>query len=90
MDLDANLTVVSPILKRILEEVVNDTIDHSCANIDDDTPFERSLCAAWDICTVPEYAMTLKENQFHRVLLKVIIMIIIIIIIIHIQRNTKE
>ncbi|RCH97843.1 hypothetical protein CU097_001447, partial [Rhizopus azygosporus] len=72
MDLDANLTVVSPILKRILEEVVNDTIDHSCANIDDDTPFERSLCAAWDICTVPEYAMTLKENQFHRVLLKII------------------
>ncbi|KAG2190059.1 hypothetical protein INT46_007938, partial [Mucor plumbeus] len=36
-----------------------------------DSPFERSLCAAWDVCSVQEYALAIKEQQFHRVLLKV-------------------
>ena len=67
------ITVVAPIMKRILDEVLADSIDvtHS-ANLDDDSPFERSLCAAWDVCTVQEYAFALFNAQFHRVLLKVI------------------
>lgn len=66
------VTVVAPIMKRILDEVVNNTVDvTSSANIDDDSPFERALCAAWDVCTVEEYALALFNSQFHRVLLKV-------------------
>jgi hypothetical protein len=67
-----DLTVVAPIMKRILDEVVNNSID-SITNIDDDSPFERSLCAAWDVCTVEEYAIALIHSQFHRVLLKVLL-----------------
>lgn len=67
-----DLTVVSPIMKRILDEVMNDSIDSmNSNNVDDDTPFERSLCAAWDVCTVQDYALALTNAQFHRVLLKV-------------------
>ncbi|KAI9258487.1 hypothetical protein BY458DRAFT_518025 [Sporodiniella umbellata] len=73
MNPNANLTVVAPILKRILDEAVKDTIDEdTCLNEDGDSPFERSLCAAWDICTVAEYAMTLRENHFHRALIKIV------------------
>lgn len=74
MELNPNdLTVVSPIMKRILDEVLNDAIDNVTSNnVDDDSPFERSLCAAWDVCTVQEYAQALIHSQFHRVLLKVI------------------
>lgn len=67
-----DLTVVSPIMKRILDEVMGNSIDSmSSNNVDDDTPFERSLCAAWDVCTVQDYALALTNAQFHRVLLKV-------------------
>lgn len=71
--MDSNdLTVVAPIMKRILDEVVNNSIDSmSSTNVDDDTPFERSLCAAWDVCTVQDYASALTKAQFHRVLIKV-------------------
>ncbi|KAG1056222.1 hypothetical protein G6F46_009829 [Rhizopus delemar] len=72
MDPNANLTIITPILKRILDQVVNNTIDKTDSNVDDDSPFERSLCAAWDICTVPDYALSLNDHQFHRVLLKII------------------
>jgi hypothetical protein len=67
-----DLTVVLPIMKRILDEVLNNSIDNVTSTIlDDDSPFERSLCAAWDVCTVQEYAQALINSQFHRVLLKV-------------------
>jgi hypothetical protein len=66
-----DLTVVAPIMKRIIDCVVNNTID-STTSYDEDSPFERSLCAAWDVCSVQEYALAIKEQQFHRVLLKVI------------------
>lgn len=66
-----DLTVVAPIMKRIIDCVVNNTID-STNSYDEDSPFERSLCAAWDVCSVQEYALAIKEQQFHRVLLKVI------------------
>lgn len=67
-----DLTVVAPIMKRILDEVINNSLDSTCSNNpDDDTPFERSLCAAWDVCTVQDYATALVHSQFHRVLLKV-------------------
>lgn len=76
-----DLTVVAPIMKRILDEVINNSIDvTSSTNIDDDSPFERSLCAAWDVCTVQEYALALFHSQFHRVLLKVRSIVIIILI----------
>lgn len=69
-----DLTVVAPIMKRILDEVVNNSVDATSSNHpDDDTPFERSLCAAWDVCTVQDYAAALVHSQFHRVLLKVYI-----------------
>ncbi|KAI9362876.1 hypothetical protein BD770DRAFT_407941 [Pilaira anomala] len=62
-------------MKRILDEVVNNSIDSiSSTNVDDDTPFERSLCAAWDVCTVQDYASALTKAQFHRVLIKVVTM----------------
>lgn len=70
-----DLTVVAPIMKRILDEVVNNTIDSgSVDDEDDDSPFERALCAAWDVCTVEDYALALFQSQFHRVLLKVVSM----------------
>lgn len=62
--------VVAPIMKRIIECIVNETIDSS-TSYDEDSPFERSLCAAWDVCTVQEYALAIKDQQFHRALLKV-------------------
>lgn len=69
----SELTVVSPILKRVVDGVVNDTIDtiQISDDDDDDSPFERSLCAAWDVCSVEEYAVAVHNTQFHRVLLKV-------------------
>ncbi|CAO3615593.1 unnamed protein product [Mucor fragilis] len=65
------LTVVAPIMKRIVECIVNETIDAS-TSYDEDSPFERSLCAAWDVCTVQEYALAIKDQQFHRALLKIV------------------
>lgn len=65
-----DLTVVAPIMKRIIDSIVNETIDAS-TSYDEDSPFERSLCAAWDVCTVQEYALAVKDQQFHRALLKV-------------------
>ncbi|OBZ83654.1 Protein SAAL1 [Choanephora cucurbitarum] len=65
------MLVVSPIMRRIIDEVINNTIDKSTTD-DDDSPFERSLCAAWDVCTVQDYALAVHATQFHRVLLKII------------------
>lgn len=68
-----DLTVVSPIMKRVVDGVINNTIDITDSlEEDDDSPFERSLCAAWDVCSVEEYAIAMNNTQFHRVLLKVI------------------
>ncbi|KAL7314122.1 hypothetical protein PS15m_007773 [Mucor circinelloides] len=66
-----DLMVVAPIMKRIIECIVNETIDSS-TSYDEDSPFERSLCAAWDVCTVQEYALAIKDQQFHRALLKIV------------------
>ncbi|KAL9554387.1 hypothetical protein MBANPS3_002832 [Mucor bainieri] len=66
-----DFTVVAPIMKRIIECIVNETIDAS-TSYDEDSPFERSLCAAWDVCTVQEYAVAINDQQFHRALLKVV------------------
>lgn len=67
-----HVTVVSPIMKRIVDEVVNGTVDSiTSADFDEDSPFERTLCACWDVCTVQDYALAINNAQFHRVLLKV-------------------
>ncbi|CEP14598.1 hypothetical protein [Parasitella parasitica] len=67
----SDLTVIAPIMKRILDCVGNGSMD-SAHTDNEDSPLERSLCAAWDVCTVQEYALAFKDQQFHRVLLKVI------------------
>ncbi|ORZ00413.1 hypothetical protein BCR43DRAFT_540524 [Syncephalastrum racemosum] len=66
--------VVLPILQKLLDGVLQNTIDTvpSTADPRDDSPFERALCAAWDVCTVREYAMTAESTtDLHRLLLKI-------------------
>jgi hypothetical protein len=70
--IEANeIIIVTPIMRKLMDEVLNNTIDNTTSDPDDDSPFERTLCAAWDVCTVPEYALAMNTSQFHRLLLKV-------------------
>ncbi|OZJ03522.1 hypothetical protein BZG36_03418 [Bifiguratus adelaidae] len=66
----------TPLLLRILSAVQNDEVDpkHSTTtDLDEDTPFERSLCALWDICSVERYAQEAMKDGYYRVLLKAIL-----------------
>lgn len=66
--------VVLPILQKLLDGVLQNTIDTVPTTADprDDSPFERALCAAWDVCTVREYATTAESTtDLHRLLFKV-------------------
>ncbi|KAF7721928.1 hypothetical protein EC973_003916 [Apophysomyces ossiformis] len=71
---DQSTIIVSPIMRKLVDGVIQGTMDEipSGSDPDDDSPFERTLCAAWDVCTVAEYAQTIGTTQFHRVLLKII------------------
>ncbi|KAG0168827.1 hypothetical protein DFQ28_004207 [Apophysomyces sp. BC1034] len=72
--IDHNTVIVSPIMRKLVEGLVQETVDDipKGSDPDDDSPFERTLCAAWDVCTVKEYAQVIASAQFHRVLLKII------------------
>lgn len=56
-------SAVSPILKKIIEGVINNTVDE----VDE----EEALCAAWELSTTKDYAKAINDTHFHRVLIKV-------------------
>lgn len=60
-------------MQKLVNGILQETIDDMPADSDpdDDSPYERTLCAAWDVCTVNEYAVAMASLDFHRVLLKV-------------------
>lgn len=59
-------------MRRLLDGVLSGSLDDVGEGYDpeEDSPFERTLCAAWDVATVAEYATAMEINNFHRVLLK--------------------
>ncbi|KAL1933955.1 hypothetical protein VTP01DRAFT_8045 [Rhizomucor pusillus] len=65
--------VAVPIMRRLLDGVLSGSLDDVGEGYDpeEDSPFERTLCAAWDVATVAEYATAMEINNFHRVLLKI-------------------
>lgn len=64
--------VVTPIMRRLLDGVLSGRLDDIDEGYDpeEDSPYERTLCAAWDVATVAEYAVAMESNDFHRVFLK--------------------
>lgn len=68
-----HVTLVAPILQKLIDGVVLKTLDQAIGDdVFDDSPYERVLCAAWDVCTVADYAHAIEStSDFHRVFLKV-------------------
>ncbi|RUS17173.1 hypothetical protein BC937DRAFT_90303 [Endogone sp. FLAS-F59071] len=69
------VSTVTSILLKLLQGIENNTIDAGSQVMSDfveDTPYERTLCGAWDLASVEEYAVALMECKAHRVLLKII------------------
>lgn len=68
-----HVTLVAPILQKLIDGVVLETLDQATGDdVFDDSPYERVLCAAWDVCTVADYAHAIEStSDFHRVFLKV-------------------
>ncbi|KAI7864403.1 hypothetical protein BDF14DRAFT_1834574 [Spinellus fusiger] len=68
--------VISPMLNKLVDGVLQNTIDDipNGADPDDDSPYERTLCAVWDTCSVLDYCRVMAGAQLHRLLLKIITM----------------
>lgn len=73
-----SVSTVTPILLKLLQGIENNTIDagfsssQGMSDFVEDTPYERTLCGAWDLASVEEYAVALMECKAHRILLKVL------------------
>ncbi|KAI9282819.1 hypothetical protein BC943DRAFT_362350 [Umbelopsis sp. AD052] len=62
---------VAPIILRLVENVIGDNMDGSQLDSIEDTPLERTLCAAWDLASIDEYAAAMLENNIQVIALKI-------------------
>jgi hypothetical protein len=62
---------VAPIILRLVENIVGGKIDGQSTDSIEDTPLERTLCAAWDLASIDEYAVAMLEDGIQVVILKV-------------------
>lgn len=65
------LIVVAPLLKKIANAAMNELTEDPQGNDMEDSPFERTLCATWDLSTVTDYAVVMYRARLSRMLLKV-------------------
>ncbi|GAB5591197.1 hypothetical protein Unana1_06097 [Umbelopsis nana] len=67
---EPNVTVAQLVLK-LVENVVGGNMDgHSMDSIED-TPLERTLCAAWDLASIDEYSVAMLMNNIQIAILKI-------------------
>ncbi|KAL1924783.1 uncharacterized protein VTP21DRAFT_4437 [Calcarisporiella thermophila] len=74
-DRDLIRSTVAGVMIRIITATEEEAIDKldTGQDAEDDTPFERALCACWDISSIEDYAIFMfKECQAHRLMLKII------------------
>lgn len=74
--LQEGLIIVAPVLKKIARVAMGDTIVEPLEDPEnsyqcEDSAFERTLCATWDLSTVKDYATVLYQSHLSRMLLKV-------------------
>ena len=62
---------VAPLILRLVENVIGGNIDGPQLDSIEDTPLERTLCAAWDLASIDEYAAAMLENNIQVIALKV-------------------
>lgn len=72
-------TTVAPLILRLVENVIGGNIDGPQLDSIEDTPLERTLCAAWDLASIDEYAAAMLENNIQVIALKVSIYIIVVV-----------
>jgi hypothetical protein len=66
------LIVVAPLLKKVANAAMSEPLTEDPQGNDmEDSPFERTLCATWDLSTVTDYAVVMYRARLSRMLLKV-------------------
>ncbi|KAH8556734.1 hypothetical protein BGW37DRAFT_473877 [Umbelopsis sp. PMI_123] len=62
---------IAPIILKLVENVVGGNMDGQHPESIEDTPLERTLCTAWDLAGIDEYAAAILENNIQVVILKI-------------------
>jgi hypothetical protein len=56
---------------KLVENVVGGNMDGQSVDSIEDTPLERTLCAAWDLASIDEYSVAMLMNNIQIAILKV-------------------